>query len=111
MHAGLGLELVIGTWGARMEVEAFAMPHSTHKRKRSAMRADRARSVPAGSGRWIATVYTEHGEKELAEAIESHPFNHQVGAPTHPAGRARAPKRMDPRFGLYRIERTNSDAS
>lgn len=55
------------------------MPHSTHKRKRSAQRADRARAVPGGSGRCITTVYAQEGEEKRSEAIESHPFNHQVG--------------------------------
>lgn len=56
------------------------MPHSTHKRKRSASRADRARSVPGGGGRLISTVYadTERGRRERTAAVEAHPFNHQL---------------------------------
>lgn len=56
------------------------MPHSTHKRKRSATRADRARGMPGGGGRWIATVYkdSEMGRQERTASIDAHPFNHQL---------------------------------
>ena len=65
----------------RVEVEvSFSMPHSTHKRSRSATRADRARGMPGGGGRWIATVYkdSEVGRQERTESIDAHPFNHQL---------------------------------
>ena len=63
--------------GARM------VAHSTHKRKRSAIRADHARSHRLG--RLHASLYTwsEESREELKEAIPRHPFNFalQVIAP------------------------------
>lgn len=51
---------------------------STHKRKRSASRADCSRSAPGTPGRRTASIYTwsEHARRALSDAIHAHPFNH-----------------------------------
>ncbi|WFD31404.1 ribonuclease P [Malassezia sp. CBS 17886] len=52
---------------------------STHKRKRSAVRADRARGAPGGSGRLVANVYDADGADHAFDAaIDAHPFQHAV---------------------------------
>lgn len=59
-------------------LEARMVLHSTHKRKRSATRADHARSN--GPGRINASMYTwsQQAQEELKGAILMHPFNYAL---------------------------------
>lgn len=65
---------------ARATSWAAMSRHSTHKRQRSAMRADRLRGAPGGPGRVRHSDFAwEAGTRAaLGDAIHTHPFNHAV---------------------------------
>ncbi|WFD20012.1 ribonuclease P [Malassezia caprae] len=54
--------------------------HSTHKRLRGAMRADRVRGAPGGPGRLRTATFSWEppARSQIQAAIHTHPFNHTL---------------------------------